>query len=88
MPNPESALNEEAGRLLLEDYDTYASHARLMTDIHAAKNNLPIAKDMLSDLENNHDGVLESIGNTSPQKRPFGAKPSAAKDKKKSLRRL
>lgn len=35
MPNAESALNEEAGRLLLEAYDEYARHARLMTDIHA-----------------------------------------------------
>ncbi|XP_067834827.1 ubiquitin-conjugating enzyme E2 S [Heptranchias perlo] len=34
-PNPESALNEEAGRLLLEEYDEYASRARLLTEIHA-----------------------------------------------------
>uniref|UniRef100_G1QE11 E2 ubiquitin-conjugating enzyme n=1 Tax=Myotis lucifugus TaxID=59463 RepID=G1QE11_MYOLU len=30
-PNPESALNEEAGRLLLENYEEYA--ARLLTEI-------------------------------------------------------
>ncbi|KAI7830573.1 ubiquitin-conjugating enzyme E2s, partial [Gamsiella multidivaricata] len=35
VPNPESALNEEAGRQLLERYDDYAKHARLMTSIHA-----------------------------------------------------
>ncbi|KAJ1770408.1 ubiquitin-conjugating enzyme E2 S [Coemansia sp. RSA 986] len=34
-PNPESALNEEAGRLLLERYQDYARHAKLMTEIHA-----------------------------------------------------
>ena len=34
-PNPESALNEEAGRLLLEDYQEYAQRAQLMTSIHA-----------------------------------------------------
>ncbi|KAJ3416115.1 ubiquitin-conjugating enzyme E2 S [Chytridiales sp. JEL 0842] len=34
-PNPESALNEEAGRLLLEEYDSFAKHARLFTSIHA-----------------------------------------------------
>eukprot|EP00160_Parvularia_atlantis_P013730 Unigene3013_Nuclearia_a/m.9270 Unigene3013_Nuclearia_a/g.9270 ORF Unigene3013_Nuclearia_a/g.9270 Unigene3013_Nuclearia_a/m.9270 type:complete len:237 (+) Unigene3013_Nuclearia_a:127-837(+) len=34
-PNPESALNEEAGKLLLERYEDYAKHARLMTSIHA-----------------------------------------------------
>jgi len=36
-PNPESALNEEAGKLLLEAYDEYAKHARLWTNIHAKK---------------------------------------------------
>ncbi|ORY91961.1 ubiquitin-conjugating enzyme/RWD-like protein [Syncephalastrum racemosum] len=34
-PNPESALNEEAGKLLLEQYDDYAKRARLFTHIHA-----------------------------------------------------
>ena len=34
-PNPESALNEEAGKLLLEDYQEYFSRAKLMTSIHA-----------------------------------------------------
>ncbi|CAH8478347.1 unnamed protein product [Heterobilharzia americana] len=34
-PNPESALNEEAGRLLLEDYSEFVSEARLLTEVHA-----------------------------------------------------
>lgn len=34
-PNPESALNEEAGKLLLEQYEDYAKRAELMTKIHA-----------------------------------------------------
>ncbi len=34
-PFPDSALNEEAGRLIMEDYDGYAKHARLLTSIHA-----------------------------------------------------
>ena len=34
-PNPESALNEEAGRLLLEHYDDFCSRAKLHTEIHA-----------------------------------------------------
>ncbi|KAI5887507.1 uncharacterized protein SCHCODRAFT_02638302 [Schizophyllum commune H4-8] len=34
-PNPESALDEEAGKLLLEDYNSYCSRARLMTGVHA-----------------------------------------------------
>ncbi|KAK1440752.1 hypothetical protein QVD17_06583 [Tagetes erecta] len=36
-PFPESALNEQAGKLLLENYDEYARHARLYTGIHALK---------------------------------------------------
>merc|ERR1719210_3105248 len=35
VPNPESALNEEAGKLLLEQYDTYFNRAKLYTEIHA-----------------------------------------------------
>ncbi|KAJ1553936.1 hypothetical protein HK096_005735, partial [Nowakowskiella sp. JEL0078] len=35
VPNAESALNEEAGRLLLEDYSEFAKRAKLITSIHA-----------------------------------------------------
>ena len=35
-PNPESALNEEAGKLLLDNYDDYCKQAKLFTTIHAA----------------------------------------------------
>ncbi|CUS12405.1 unnamed protein product [Tuber aestivum] len=34
-PNPTSSLNEAAGKLLLEDYEGYARHARLMAGVHA-----------------------------------------------------
>jgi ubiquitin-conjugating enzyme E2 S len=42
-PNPTSALNEEAGKLLLEDYPAYSSHARLFTEVHALRPKPPIA---------------------------------------------
>ena len=35
MPNAESALNEDAGKLLLERYDDYSERAKMMTEIHA-----------------------------------------------------
>jgi len=35
VPNAESALNEEAGKLLLEHYEDYSQRARMMTEIHA-----------------------------------------------------
>ena len=37
VPNPESALNEEAGKLLLERYDAYCDRAKMMTEIHARR---------------------------------------------------
>ncbi|XP_057786378.1 ubiquitin-conjugating enzyme E2 22 [Salvia miltiorrhiza] len=36
-PFPESALNEQAGKMLLENYDEYARHARIFTGIHGMK---------------------------------------------------
>jgi len=35
VPFPESALNEEAGRLFMESYAEYASHASMMNRVHA-----------------------------------------------------
>lgn len=35
VPNAESALNEEAGKLLLEEYDHYFQRAQMITEIHA-----------------------------------------------------
>ncbi|CAO3620101.1 unnamed protein product [Cunninghamella blakesleeana] len=40
VPNAESALNEEAGKLLLEQYDDYAKRAKLYTKIHAKSGKL------------------------------------------------
>lgn len=38
MPFPESALNEEAGRLFMESYDDYHNQAKIYTNIHAKPN--------------------------------------------------
>lgn len=35
VPNPESALNAEAGKMLLEQYDDYFTRAKMFTEIHA-----------------------------------------------------
>lgn len=40
MPNPESALNEEAGKMLLEQYADYCQRAKMMTEIHAQARSL------------------------------------------------
>ena len=34
-PNPESSLNDEAGKLFMESYDDYADRARLMTGVRS-----------------------------------------------------
>mmetsp|Transcript_54247 Transcript_54247/g.140080 ORF Transcript_54247/g.140080 Transcript_54247/m.140080 type:complete len:188 (-) Transcript_54247:639-1202(-) len=34
-PFPESALNEEAGKLFMEEYEEYAKKARMYTEVHA-----------------------------------------------------
>ena len=39
VPFPESSLNEEAGKLFMEDYQEYSSRAKLMTSIYAMKQN-------------------------------------------------
>jgi ubiquitin-conjugating enzyme E2 S len=38
VPFPESALNEEAGRLFMESYEEFFSQAKIYTDIHARPN--------------------------------------------------
>jgi ubiquitin-conjugating enzyme E2 S len=41
-PNPESALDEEAGKLLLENYSSYCNRAKLITNVHATPRVKPI----------------------------------------------
>lgn len=40
-PNAESALDEAAGKLLLEKYEDYCKHAKLMTQVHATPKTRP-----------------------------------------------
>jgi ubiquitin-conjugating enzyme E2 S len=41
-PFAESALNEEAGKLLLEDYTDFCKQAQLITQIHAMPQKRPV----------------------------------------------
>lgn len=86
-PNPESALNEEAGRLLLNQYDDYAARARLMTEIHAmsSKKISPVSSD---DIPTSSEGICD---NEPAMKKKATAKVAVEKkkkDKKKGLKRL
>lgn len=87
VPNAESALNEEAGKLLLEHYDDYSSRAKMMTEIHAQAERTSKLK---------MDG--ESISDDGPQSKKHALdsrangqdkrKEKLGKDKKRVLKRL
>ncbi|KAJ8915078.1 hypothetical protein NQ315_014333 [Exocentrus adspersus] len=77
VPNAESALNEEAGKLLLEHYDDYSQRAKMMTEIHAQQHKCkgisgegPLAKKHAGD------------------KKLTAEKKKILKDKKRTLKRL
>lgn len=80
VPNPESALNEEAGKLLLEQYDDYSTRAQMFTEIHAKPP------------RSSKDCTTEYMGCDGPMaKKHAGDKKFAdkkKKDKKKTLKRL
>ncbi|KAK5579077.1 hypothetical protein RB653_008756 [Dictyostelium firmibasis] len=58
VPNAESSLNEDASRLLLENYEDYCKHAKLFTSIHASK---PIV-----DINNNNNNNNNSENTATP----------------------
>jgi ubiquitin-conjugating enzyme E2 S len=84
-PFAESALNEEAGRLLLEDFDSFARHARLMTGIHAAK-----AGAAAKGKEEGPAGTADGLNQPEPGdgQEAEGKKSAKTVEKKKSLKRL
>ena len=90
-PNPESALNEEAGRLLLEHYEDYEARAKLMTEIHALPSNA--IKTSKSDDKASTSGlhrhmVGESSGPASKKHAAEKLVEKKRKDKKRGLKRL
>ncbi|KAI8327930.1 ubiquitin-conjugating enzyme/RWD-like protein [Choanephora cucurbitarum] len=99
VPNPESALNEEAGKLLLEHYDDYAKRARLYTSIQAKAGKseymkLTAERVKSTEDEDNRLGSIENEENRLSQKKRSAqtnsdpVKKVKKNDKKKTLRRL
>lgn len=88
VPNAESALNEEAGKLLLEHYDDYSSRAKMMTEIHAQAERTSKALKLDGDSIND-DGphakkhALDSRANGQDKREK-----KLGKDKKRVLKRL
>ncbi|XP_073834193.1 ubiquitin-conjugating enzyme E2 S [Musca autumnalis] len=79
VPNPESALNEEAGKLLLERYDDYSQRAKMMTEIHAQTAKSTDAKD---------DDEPSSKKHAVDKKLQDKKKEKLIKEKKRMLKRL
>ena len=96
VPNPESALNEEAGKLLLERYDDYCTRAKLYTDIHAkAIQSKPSSTTSTSSSTTTTSTTTETSSSTdeaSANKKACNVnlkkKDKVSKDKKKTLKRL
>jgi len=84
VPNPESALNEEAGKLLLEQYDSYCERAKLYTEIHA-KASAPSYKTQ-DCTSTSRPGESRKRSENSDQHAEKKGKMS--KDKKRTLKRL
>ena len=78
-PFPESALNEEAAKLMLEDYDEYFRRARMFAGIHAKP-----CRSLLPSEGGSAEGSSSAAENPATKK----AKSEKKMDKKKSLRRL
>ena len=78
-PFPESALNEEAAKLMLEDYDEYFRRAKMFTGIHAKP-----CGSLLPGEAASAEGTGSAAENPATKK----AKSEKKMDKKKSLRRL
>lgn len=86
VPNPESALDEEAGKLLLEEYDSYFKMAQLMTGIHATPKRPPpefatatasTSRTPISSTSNPHKlGASSSSGSYSPSSKVRTHSPS------------
>lgn len=87
VPNAESALNEEAGKLLLEHYDDYSQRAAMMTEIHAQPANSRSTDDGSCCSSSMDDGPL-SKKHAIDKKAQDKKKEKLIKEKKRILKRL
>ena len=70
IPFPQSALNEEAGKLFMEDYDQFFKIAKIFTSIHAKANNNNLKeKEMKEEDEDNYKNRNNDIYNTPVKKK-------------------
>jgi ubiquitin-conjugating enzyme E2 S len=95
-PFAESALNEEAGKLLLESYDDYVKHATMFTQIYAkpkvlyrshVRSSLDFSSMLQTAAASAAGAADDDAGVSSPQKKS-GKVEKAQKEKKRALKRL
>lgn len=103
VPNAESALNAEAGKMLLEHYDDYSRRAKMMTEIHAQKASAAKSSSSSSSSDGaNRACCCDPLAHTGPphahdgplpkkhaaDKKLTAEKKKILKDKKRTLKRL
>lgn len=86
VPNPESALNEEAGKLLLEQYEDYCQRAKMMTEIHAQSVKSLKEPYKMASTSDKAEGPLAK--KHASDKKTTVDKKKSIKDKKRTLKRL
>eukprot|EP00440_Ansanella_granifera_P061911 gb/GFBE01067125.1/.p1 GENE.gb/GFBE01067125.1/~~gb/GFBE01067125.1/.p1 ORF type:complete len:202 (+),score=63.82 gb/GFBE01067125.1/:1-606(+) len=79
VPFPESALNEEAGRLFMESYNEYYSHAAMINKIHAV---------VATEAPANAEAAVEGGANSEEAELAKKKAMKQAQKAKKSLKRL
>lgn len=79
-PWPDSALNEEAAKMMIDSFDEYAARARMLTSIHAKK-------PALANATNTMGAAGKAAGAAAAEGGP-PLKKQKDLDRKKSLKRL
>jgi len=78
-PFPESALNDEAGKLFMEDFEEYTKKARMYTEVHA-RSKADVATEDGTDGSEPVEKRQKPVDSKAAEKRRM--------EKKKSLKRL
>lgn len=90
-PNPESALNEEAGKLLLEQYSEYSKQAKMMTEIYAQPSKISSTsqkQDGSCSAGNSSGTSINKTSSLATKKRAGEKVDKRKQDKKRALKRL
>jgi ubiquitin-conjugating enzyme E2 S len=93
VPFPESSLNDEAGKLFMENYEDYERRATLMTQVHAQKSTVTeddASADSTAPVGGEVSGGTQApkASATSVDSVAVAEKKKCAKKKKKNLKRL